>query len=328
MTRVALVGLGLIGRQRLAALETLRAGGVDVEIVATMDPVIEGPNSCSSLEDLMSRGPDLVILSTPHDTTVECLRVLLPTGVRVLAEKPIGRTGEEFREIADMRRSDQQVMVGLNYLYFEGVEALVKDARAGAFGDPIRLTIEMGHGGSPGDDATWKLDPVRAGGGALLDPGIHLFDIASVLGGPSVSVASCSTSARFWKTGIEEDAVALLTSSTVPTVVLQVSITQWRSRFRVEYVGTDGYGIVDGRGRSYGAQTYTRGRRWGFLGGISQRDSEKCVVSTDCENCFIRELQDVLSGTPGAYASMSFERMGRAMDLVEACRTNAKLTTR
>lgn len=323
MFRVGLVGFGLIGRQRFAAVEAMRVTGIDAEIVAIFDPYAERPDFCNTLNELMDRAPDLIILATPHDTTVDLLRRLLPTGVQVLAEKPIGRSVPEFQALSQLRTSADQVCVGLNYQYFEGLAALIEDSRKGVFGSGIKISIEMGHGGSPGDERSWKLDPIRAGGGALLDPGIHLFDLAATLGGDSITVHSCISSSPFWQTGVEEVATTIMRSDSFPIIELQVSVAQWRSRFRVEVIGTEGYGIVEGRGRSYGHQTYVRGQRWGFLSGVSQRESEERVLKTDCEQSFRDELIDIVREGPNSRVRKSFGRMGVAMRLVDESRLAA-----
>ena len=155
---------------------------------------------------------------------------------------------------------------------------------------------------------------------------MHLFDLAATIAGESTSVKSCATSSRFWKTGIEEDALIVLQSDTIPVISIRVSITQWRSRFRLEVVGTDGYGIVEGRGRSYGEQTYVVGERWSFLNGQSQRDSEVVVARTACESSFVDEIDDLLFGPKPSPVHTSASRFKNAIHLVDASRLAANLS--
>jgi hypothetical protein len=53
------------------------------------------------------------------------------------------------------------------------------------------------------------------------------------------------------------------------------SIVAWRTRFSVEIIGSNGYVIINGRGRSDGPQTITVGRRWGWQNANSQIESEE-----------------------------------------------------
>ena len=325
MQRVGLIGLGLIGQQRLKALDELRSRGHTHEVVGVHDPHVKLTDSQVSFQELMESKPSVIIVSTPHDVAVNYLEEILPTGITVLAEKPVGRSLNEFKHISSHASHSSQLCVGLNYQYFQGVRKLIEDVEDFRFGKLIRLSIEMGHGGSPSDRQSWKLDPVRAGGGVLLDPGIHLFDLAGTIAGGDITVQSCATSSEFWQTGIEEDAVVILKSAKVPVISLQVSVSQWRSRFRIEVIGTEGYGIVEGRGRSYGEQSYVVGKRWGFLSGVSQRESESEILRTSCESSFVDELEDLLLGNRDSPVCNSASRFEIAMDLVEQCRVEAGL---
>ena len=155
----------------------------------------------------------------------------------------------------------------------------------------------MGHGGRPGDERTWKLDPVRCGGGAMLDPGIHLLDLMRLMAPDEAVLEGQHAWEGFWKTGIEED-VHLLFRTGLTTVSMEVSVVRWRSQFEIFALGTEGYGQVTGRGRSYGPQVYRRGRRWGWQNAQSQVASEEEVVVDDCEDSFADELSACLGLGP------------------------------
>jgi len=60
--------------------------------------------------------------------------------------------------------------------------------------------------------------------------------------------------------------------------------------------GTDGYGIVNGRNRSYGNQQYTFGKRWGWREAESQAASEVVELEDDGLDVFKRETEALLFG--------------------------------
>lgn len=69
----------------------------------------------------------------------------------------------------------------------------------------------------------------------------------------------------------------------------QISLNRWRSTFKIEVNGTEGYGVVEGRGKSYGPQSYRTGTRWGWQSGKSQAQSEILMVDKDpCEDSFLQ----------------------------------------
>ncbi|MGA2257556.1 MAG: Gfo/Idh/MocA family oxidoreductase, partial [Thermoguttaceae bacterium] len=299
-----MVGLGLIGRERLRAVEALRQRGLRVEVDCCHDPYARDPaevikNSdisvVASLDELVARKPDLVIVSVPHDIAVNTTKQLLNANLSVLVEKPLGRSLEEARAISACCTRPRQLWVGQTFRFFTGIARLVADLRAGWFGRPVGLSILLGHGGAPNDRESWKLDKVRAGGGALIDPGIHLLDLCRIAGGSLELVGGASWSG-FWKTGIEEECRLLMRSALIPMIDVTISVVRWRSTFRMELFGEDGYGIVDGRGRSYGVQEYRRGRRWGWQDGRPQRETEEVVVVTNGEDVFADELAALLFG--------------------------------
>jgi predicted dehydrogenase len=175
-----------------------------------------------------------------------------------------------------------------------GVRSLLRDVQEKRFGELISVVMQQGHGGRPGDEKNWKLDLLRCGGGALLDPGVHLIDLVCCMSDAEpIRVRGAAAWNGFWKTGIEEDVYALLSASSV-LFGLHISVVLWRSSFYIQVLGTEGYGIIRGRGRSYGPQTYMRGKRWGWRNGLSQGESEEKVITTDCEESFEDELAAVL----------------------------------
>lgn len=271
-------------------------GAVDTQIpVGTLD---HGIDIVPTVDALLAHNPDLVTIAIPHDVAGGVAIQCLNAGVNVLMEKPLGRDLAEATLISSAQQRHGQLTVGFNYRFFAGIRRLIEDVQAGVFGDLVSVAIALGHGGSPGDEQTWKLNAERAGGGCLIDPGVHALDLMLLLLGPNLEARALSTWDGFWETGIEEEAHAILTTPQGAIGTLDVSIVRWRSEFRVEVRGTEGYGVVAGRGRSYGDQTYRRGRRWAWRGsGMPQGDTEELVCTDDCRLSFSDELRDVTSGS-------------------------------
>jgi len=249
---------------------------------------------------------------------VDIVSRLLPLGSRVLMEKPLGRSLAEAAHLVALAGEPGRLFVGFNYRFFEGIAALIRDARDGVFGELVSATIVLGHGGAPDMEKGWKFDPVKAGGGCLIDPGIHILDLLHQLFPAGLEVLRGAKWDGFWKTGIEEEVHLLLRSDTC-IISMQVSVVRWRSVFRFELHGTEGYGIVVGRGRSYGPQTYTRGRRWGWQSAANQEASEERVLVTDCSGSFREELRALFGSRETPLPPCDAAQAHTVMTTYDAC---------
>lgn len=337
--RIAVVGAGLIGCERIEAIKHISeatSGTVKLASVFDSDPgrlveieVKYGVPVVSDLDRLFSDNPDWVFICTPHDVARSIAVSAFQSGANVLIEKPLGRTLRECDEILERKSDNVQLYVGFNYRFYSGIEAAVQDALAGKFGRLISVNLILGHGNSPGTEKSWKLDPVRCGGGCLIDPGVHLFDLVLRIAEGKVTVNTAKTWSGFWNTGIEEEAHMIMLDEAGTLFNMQVSLNRWRSTFRMEINGTEGYGVVEGRGRSYGPQSYRTGRRWGWQSGVSQAESEvKVVDGNRGEDSFLREtaavlgqkVMDLTLDTVPALKPCDFVEARAVMVLLEQCR--------
>jgi len=326
--KIAVVGYGLIGKERFNALCELRAAGEAITEIIVCDPFAPGGREsveklggtwCPTVEEIPALGPQLVVVATPHDTAAQLVAQFLPLGLRVLIEKPLGRSLAEAEMLVKHMTSEDQLAIGFNYRFFPGIAGVIADARAGRFGQIVSVNMTLAHGGSPDLKGGWKFDPIKAGGGCLLDPGIHLLDLCHRLSPGGIEVRCGRQWRGFWGTGIEED-VHLLLDGDGFAINLQVSVVRWRSVFQLEVHGVDGYGVVTGRGRSYGPQRYRRGIRWGWQSGVSQEQSEEEVSVSDCRNSFRDELLGLIRTQPGAPHPCTAREALEVMRTYQACR--------
>lgn len=308
--KIVVVGAGTIGKERIKALREM---GQDVIIV---DPNI--PCYHDDLETVLDREDwiDWIFICTPHHVTPEVAKIAYSRSFNVLCEKPLGRTVAEYNEIIKNRFS-RSYNVGFNYRFLKGVRQLLTDCKEGIFGDLVSVNMILALGDAPGCEKTWRLDPECSGRGALLDPGIHLIDIAMLISNDTLRPISHRAWSGFWNTGIDEEAHLLAIDNNDTIYNIQASVCHWRNAFGIEVNGTEGYGIVEGRNRFYGPQTYRRGRRWGWQSGKSQRDSEELVVDYDGEDSFFEETRAVLFGCEGIQPGAN-EDNRRCLEFIES----------
>ena len=87
---VGIAGLGLIGKERLLAMEKLQGRGRDIEVAGVFDPYADsslgGDYRVETLPALLSSQPDLVVVATPHSSALEVATAALSSGSDVLVE--------------------------------------------------------------------------------------------------------------------------------------------------------------------------------------------------------------------------------------------------
>jgi predicted dehydrogenase len=261
--RVAIVGCGLIGAKRAAALraadELVACHDLDATAAARVcDP--HGAKACASFDELLAFSPDVVIVATIHDRLSELTERALRAGAHVLVEKPAAVSMAQVERLIECRRaSGRLVKVGFNHRFYSGIARAAEEVRSGRHGELMHLRARYGHGGRLGYDREWRAEPERSGGGELVDQGMHLLDLTHLLAGP-LPLHSALLRSHFWDTPVEDNAALLLgevQSRSDPWAMLHVSWTEWKNLFSLEIYCRTAKIQVDGLVRSYGPQRLT-----------------------------------------------------------------------
>jgi len=261
--RVGIVGCGLIGLKRAAALsdEDQLLGCHDVDAQAAQSLARRfGCESCATLRELLDLSPDVVVIATTHDELAGLTELALASGAHVLVEKPAGvSVAQVDRLIESARASGRLVKVGFNHRFHPGIARAFEEVHSGRHGDLMHLRARYGHGGRIGYEHEWRTAPERSGGGELIDQGMHLLDLTHWLAGP-LPLHSALLRTHFWDTPVEDNAALLLGeagSRTDPWAMLHVSWTEWKNLFSLEVYCRTAKIQVDGLVRSYGPQRLT-----------------------------------------------------------------------
>jgi predicted dehydrogenase len=157
------------------------------------------------------------------------------------------------RLIAAARAHDRRVRVGFNHRYHPALLQARVLVDSGALGPLMFIRGRYGHGGRPGYDREWRADPVRSGGGELIDQGVHLIDLAGWFLGPFSDVHGTATTC-FWDMPVDDNAFMTLRTAAGQVAFLHVSCTEWKNLFSLEIYGRVGKIAIDGLGGSYGVE--------------------------------------------------------------------------
>ncbi len=124
---------------------------------------------------------DAVILCTPPGNHMEEVEWAVKAGKAIYVEKPLARCVEEGKRIvATCREQGVLLMVGENFHYAPPV-LLAKDLiDSGAIGKVLSIQVK---GASNAIWTEWRKDLSTAGGGVLLDEGIHYLHVLRMWAG-------------------------------------------------------------------------------------------------------------------------------------------------
>jgi predicted dehydrogenase len=258
--RVAIVGCGLIGAKRAAALapedELLACYDVNERAAGGLADRY-GARACATLEELLATPCDVVVVATVHDQLAGLAELALQAGAHVLVEKPAGVSAAQIDRLIECQQaSGKLVKVGFNHRFHPGIARAADEVHGGRHGELMHLRARYGHGGRVGYDREWRVEPARSGGGELVDQGMHLLDLSHWLAGP-LALHSALLRTHFWDTPVEDNAALILgdaQSRTGPWATLQVSWTEWKNLFSLEIYCRTAKIQVDGLVRSYGPQ--------------------------------------------------------------------------
>jgi predicted dehydrogenase len=194
--KLGFVGVGWIGRHRLEAIA--ESGLAQIDAIADPSPTSVIPAAAhapdadivSQFDDLLAMNLDGIVIATPTALHAGQAIAALQAGKAVFCQKPLGRDAPETRAVlAAAKAAGRLLGVDLSYRFTTGLQAI---KRLIAHGELGRIyAAELVFHNAYGPDKPWFYERALAGGGCLLDLGIHLVDAALwCLDYPAVTQAS------------------------------------------------------------------------------------------------------------------------------------------
>lgn len=264
--KVAIAGYGVVGKRRRKYIDE----HPNLTTVAVCDKTFDdagrfddGVAYFQTPQELLREDFDVLFVCLTNDIAPDVTIQGLEKGAHVFCEKPPGRTVEDIERVIAVERTHpgKKLKYGFNHRYHDSVRDALDIARSGEFGRTLNLRGVYGKSKfiSYGQDSTWRTQRKIAGGGILLDQGIHLVDLMRLFGGEFTEVHSIISN-DFWHHDVEDNAYALMKTDAGVIGMLHSSATQWRHRFSLEVTMEKGAVILSGilsGSKSYGAETLT-----------------------------------------------------------------------
>lgn len=184
---------------------------------------------------------DAVIIATPtnshKDIAIDCLNA----DKDVLVEKPLARTFAEAKAVVDVaRKNKRKLMVGMNLRYRPDTMLLRSIVSSGEIGEPFYA--KCGWVRRQSSEEKWFTKKEEAGGGVIIDLGIHLLDLALwLMNYPEINSVSCKTFQHNTK-NVEDTAISFIKFKNNSLINLEVSwsMPTDKDHFFLSVFGTKG----------------------------------------------------------------------------------------
>ncbi|MDQ8188383.1 Gfo/Idh/MocA family oxidoreductase [Pelagicoccus sp. SDUM812002] len=183
--KCAVIGLGM-GRHHVKAFHdhpnstVVALVDLDEKRLQDIGDQHEIPNRYQSVDELFAGEQlDIVSIATPNSLHKPIALQAFEHGAHVFCEKPVALNAQEAEEmIAAAKKADRRLMINFSYRFNPTSWALKQQVESGAIGDVYAGRSRwLRRDGMPGFGG-WFGKKSLAGGGPLIDLGVHRLDLA------------------------------------------------------------------------------------------------------------------------------------------------------
>ena len=262
--RVGFAGYGVVGKLRRhfvdlhPCLTTVAVSDHNFDDQGTFE---DGVKFFTSYGELLNEELDIVFVCLSNDVASDATVAGLSKGLHVFCEKPPGRDLNDIARVIDCEKKNPglRLKYGFNHRYHDSIVEAIKMVHSGSLGKILNIRGIYGKSSIINFSSEWRTQRKFAGGGILLDQGIHMVDLMRLFAGEFDEVFSLISN-QYWNHDVEDNAYAIMRNKDGVVAMLHSSATQWQHRFNLEITLEEGTIILSGLltgTRSYGAETIT-----------------------------------------------------------------------
>jgi predicted dehydrogenase len=246
------VGCGRLGIRRIKALQRLGAEircivDVNKEKISELAKEIGCEYYTDYLEAMKRKDVDCVIVATPNKFHAPITISALESGKHVICEKPLARNPAEAQAmVAAAERNKVFLKTGSNLRYFSNVRKAKELLDKNAIGKLLFIRGWIGHDGKKVLHS-WNVDPEIAGGGTMLDNGVHILDLFRWFMGDFTRCYG-KVSTLHMPINVEDNGMGIFFKEDGRMAFIQSSWTEWSGYMYMEIYGAEGSITIDNRG--------------------------------------------------------------------------------
>jgi len=227
----------------------------------------------------------VIFVCTPNYLNKKFTIQGLKEGKHVFCEKPPAFTAKDVEEIRSVEiKSGKVLMYGFNHRHHESIRHMKNLIDSREYGKILWMRGRYGKSVDNSYYQNWRSKKEFAGGGILIDQGIHMLDLFLFFGKEFDSIHAC-VSNLYWKIDVEDNVFATLeNTSTGLTASLHSTMTQWRHLFSLEVFLEKGYFVLNGlktSSNTYGDETLTIAKNRSTAPAATWEDEEHITYHND-----------------------------------------------
>lgn len=324
MVRWGIAGCGWVARDYVGPAIQASSNG---QLAAVYDPSEQSRARAATLfnapvhadlQAFLASGLDAVYVASPNDAHRPLVEAAAAARLPVLCEKPMATTLDDARAmVAACARAEVLYGTAFDQRFHAAHQTLATMVQSGRLGTVTAIRIVYAcwlppaWGAENGMSENWRVDPARAGGGALMDLAPHGLDLSSYLLGETLTHVSAMGQSRVHDYGVEDGALLMARSATGALVQMHVAYNcpETLPRRRLEVVGTAGQCVAtDTMGQTPGGTlTFT---------GAATGAAEDVPVPGAARSPFLNQVEAFARAVEGGPNPFSGPHDLHVMDLV------------
>ena len=236
--KIGIAGYGDVGKKRKKILDKI--SGIEIVAISDKNPKYTILNKkikfLKNYKKLFNEKIDIIFISLPNKYAADATRIAIKNNIHVFCEKPPARNITELREVLKefkKKKSRIKLKYGFNHRYHDSVMLAKKIIDSKKYGRLINLKGLYGKSKMTPFIGGWRTKKSMAGGGILLDQGIHMLDLMKFFCGNFLEIKSFVGN-DFWKHKIEDNAYVIMRSAKKIVAMIHSTATQWQHQFRIE----------------------------------------------------------------------------------------------
>ena len=258
--KIAIAGYGVVGKLRHKSINKIK----DFDLIAVCDRKFKkngvfsnGIQYFRNYKELLELDIDAIIICLTNDIAAQATLESLKKNKHVFCEKPPGiKLNEIFNIYKYLKRNKKlKLMYGFNHRYHQSIQDALDLVRSKKYGKIVNMRAVYGKSNIiTFNQSDWRTKRKIAGGGILLDQGIHMLDLLRLFAGNFNDIKSF-VSNNYWKFDVEDNVYAVMKTRSGIYASINSSATQWPHKFSLEINLEKGSLILSGilsNSKSYG----------------------------------------------------------------------------